>query len=89
MEPGQDGTVSVVLSIAAITAEELNYRTYRTGREVARLMLYAVGEGLGYRQLNDVWRTIAYVDIARGKKSWGAQERRGFAAADDTAAGEE
>jgi hypothetical protein len=36
-------------------------------------------ENVGYHQLHDVWRTIGYVDIARGRTSWGAQQRRGFA----------
>jgi hypothetical protein len=35
--------------------------------------------GAGYHQLHDLWRTIGYVDIARGKTGWGAQDRRGFA----------
>ncbi|HEY3206297.1 MAG TPA: hypothetical protein VGJ58_05050 [Gaiellaceae bacterium] len=36
-------------------------------------------ENIGYHQLHDLWRTIGYVDIARGKTGWGAQQRRGFA----------
>ena len=44
-----------------------------------RLLAYAVLENIGYHQLHDLWRTIGYVDIARGKTGWGAQQRRGFA----------
>jgi hypothetical protein len=39
-------------------------------------------EAFGDRKLNDVWRPIGYPDIARGKKSWGVQQRRGFGAAE-------
>jgi hypothetical protein len=72
--------LSVALSATALTIEELNYRRYPSRRDALRLIGYALLEGLGYRQLNDVWRAIAYLDIARGKKTWGAQQRRGFTA---------
>jgi cellulose synthase/poly-beta-1,6-N-acetylglucosamine synthase-like glycosyltransferase len=73
--------LSIALSVAAIAVDELNYRTYRTRGEVLRLLCYAVVESLGYRQLNEVWRGLGFVDIARGKKAWGTQQRRGFAGA--------
>jgi hypothetical protein len=31
--------------------------------------------------MNAEWGTLRYLDIVRGKKAWGAQERRGFAGA--------
>ena len=73
--------LSIALSIAAVAVDELNFRTYRTRREVLRLLWYAVAETLGYHQLNDLWRGMGFVDIARRKKAWGAQQRRGFAGA--------
>jgi hypothetical protein len=42
------------------------------------MVLYSVLENFGYRQLNDMWRVIALVDLARGKQGWGAQRRRGI-----------
>ena len=30
----------------------------------------ALVENLGYRQLNDLWRMIAFVDLARRKQGW-------------------
>jgi cellulose synthase/poly-beta-1,6-N-acetylglucosamine synthase-like glycosyltransferase len=74
--------LSVVLSTAAVAVDELNFRTYDTRREMLRLLWYAFAESFGYHQLNDVWRGLAFIDIARGKQGWGAQERRGFAGAD-------
>ena len=38
----------------------------------------ALVENLGYRQLNDLWRMIAFVDLGRRKQGWGAQKRRGI-----------
>jgi cellulose synthase/poly-beta-1,6-N-acetylglucosamine synthase-like glycosyltransferase len=71
--------LGVSLTFAAIATDELSYRTYRSRSEALRLVWYAVVEIFYYRQLNEFWRAVAYLDIARGKKSWGAQQRRGFA----------
>ena len=72
--------LGLLLTTAALALEEFSYRRYRHRREVARLLVYAVLENIGYRQLHDAWRAIGYVDIARGTKSWGTQQRRGFGA---------
>jgi hypothetical protein len=42
------------------------------------MMFFTVVENLGYRQLNDLWRVLALVDLARRKQGWGAQRRRGI-----------
>jgi cellulose synthase/poly-beta-1,6-N-acetylglucosamine synthase-like glycosyltransferase len=72
--------LGLVLSLAAVALEELSYRRYRRRREVLRLLGYAVLENLGYHQLHDLWRTIGYVDIARGRTAWGEQRRAEFGA---------
>jgi cellulose synthase/poly-beta-1,6-N-acetylglucosamine synthase-like glycosyltransferase len=73
--------MGLLLTTAAIALDELAYHRYRR-RETLRLLAYAVLENVGYHQLHNIWRTIGYVDIARGKKGWGKQHRRGFAAAE-------
>jgi len=70
--------MGLLLTTAALVLEELAFRRYRRG-EMVRLLGYAVLENFGYHQLHDIWRTIGYVDIVRGKKGWGEQRRRGFA----------
>jgi cellulose synthase/poly-beta-1,6-N-acetylglucosamine synthase-like glycosyltransferase len=70
--------LGLLLTMAALGLEELLYQRYRHRRDMARLFAYAVLENFGYHQLHDVWRAIGYVDIARGEKGWGAQQRRGF-----------
>jgi cellulose synthase/poly-beta-1,6-N-acetylglucosamine synthase-like glycosyltransferase len=72
--------LGLLLTTAAIALEELNARSYRRWSDVFRMLFYAVAENLGYHQLHDCWRALGYWDIARGKKGWGAQQRRGFAA---------
>ena len=71
--------LGVLLSVAALALEEFNFRRHPRRREVARLLWYSVAENFGYRQLNDLWRTIAYVDLLRRRRGWGVQKRRGFA----------
>jgi cellulose synthase/poly-beta-1,6-N-acetylglucosamine synthase-like glycosyltransferase len=77
--------LGLLLTTAALVLEEFSYRRYRRGREVVRLLCYAVLENIGYHQLHDVWRSIGYIDIARGTTGWGAQQRRGFAPTPATA----
>lgn len=70
--------LAIVLSVAASTLEQFGLRSLSRDRDVGRLLAYALFENFGYRQLVTVWRTIAYVDLARREKAWGAQARRGF-----------
>jgi cellulose synthase/poly-beta-1,6-N-acetylglucosamine synthase-like glycosyltransferase len=70
--------VGIALSIAALALEEFNFRRHARNRDVARMILYSVLENIGYRQLNDAWRMLAFVDLARRKRGWGAQVRRGI-----------
>jgi cellulose synthase/poly-beta-1,6-N-acetylglucosamine synthase-like glycosyltransferase len=75
--------LGLLLTTAALALEEFTYRRYPRRRDVLRLLAYAVVENFGYHQMHDVWRTLGYFDIARGKTTWGTQQRRGFAPADD------
>jgi cellulose synthase/poly-beta-1,6-N-acetylglucosamine synthase-like glycosyltransferase len=70
--------VGILLSIAALALEEFNFRRHPRTRDIVRLVFYTVLENLGYRQLNDLWRMLAFVDLARRKQGWGAQKRRGI-----------
>ena len=70
--------LGVALTTSALALEEFSYHRYQRRSEILRLLLYAVLENIGYHQLHDFWRTMGYVDIARGKTGWGAQQRRGF-----------
>ncbi len=64
-------------SISALALEEFSFRRHPRGREILRMSAYAV-ENLGYRQLTDLWRGVAFWDLLRGKKSWGDMQRRGL-----------
>jgi cellulose synthase/poly-beta-1,6-N-acetylglucosamine synthase-like glycosyltransferase len=70
--------LSVVLSVAAIMLDGYAGRQHDRAVDVARLALYAVLENFGYRQLSAFWRCRGIVDLARGRKEWGAMQRRGL-----------
>jgi cellulose synthase/poly-beta-1,6-N-acetylglucosamine synthase-like glycosyltransferase len=78
--------LGLALTTAALALEEFSFQRYRRRREVARLLWYAVVENVGYHQLHDIWRTMGYFDIMRGKTAWGVQQRRGFSTPDETPA---
>jgi cellulose synthase/poly-beta-1,6-N-acetylglucosamine synthase-like glycosyltransferase len=72
--------LGLLLSVAALVLEELSFRRQTSGRELARLLAYTLGEHFGYRQLNDFWRLEGLVDVLRGRRGWGELRRRGFLA---------
>jgi hypothetical protein len=78
--------LGVLLSVSALALEEFSFRRHPSQREVLRLLAYAVLDNFGYRQLCDVWRVQGLWDVARRRRSWGAQTRKGFAAAPTDAA---
>jgi hypothetical protein len=63
-------TLGVSLTIVAFIVGDLSGASF-----VGFLVLL---ENLGYHQLNDLWRMIAFVDLASRKQGWGAQKRRGI-----------
>jgi cellulose synthase/poly-beta-1,6-N-acetylglucosamine synthase-like glycosyltransferase len=70
----------VLLSLLAITLEELSFR--RVGNTVDRwlLVLWALLEPLGFRQLTVFWRVRGLVRWIGGHDDWGTMPRQGFAA---------
>lgn len=72
------------LSLATLLLEELSFRRYAGLRDHALLLLWAVLENFGYRQLTVLWRLRGLVNYLRRRTTWGAMERRGFAGAPKT-----
>jgi hypothetical protein len=72
--------LGILLSVAALALEEFSFRRHPLTREVARLVAYSVAENVGYRQLNDLWRALAFVDLARRRGAWGSTGAAGSAA---------
>lgn len=70
--------LGTLLSLSALALEEFSFRRHARAGEIARLLVYAVVDNLGYRQLTDVWRVLGLVDLARGRHEWGAMTRKGL-----------
>ncbi|GBE25827.1 poly-beta-1,6-N-acetyl-D-glucosamine synthase [bacterium BMS3Bbin02] len=73
------------LSVAAVALEEMSFRRYRKGRDLAVMLGLALVETLGYRHLNTYWRLKGMWAFLRGDNDWGTMDRRGFGE-DDSAA---
>jgi cellulose synthase/poly-beta-1,6-N-acetylglucosamine synthase-like glycosyltransferase len=72
---------SILVSVLAVLLEDIAFRRYPRPRDLAFLILAAVLEHLGYRQLTVWWRVRAFWEFFRGDLSWGAMERRGVGTA--------
>jgi cellulose synthase/poly-beta-1,6-N-acetylglucosamine synthase-like glycosyltransferase len=70
--------LGILLSVSALGLEELSFRRYTRAREAGTLLVYAVLENFGYRQLNDFWKLQAFAELLRRKGEWGEMRRRGL-----------
>jgi cellulose synthase/poly-beta-1,6-N-acetylglucosamine synthase-like glycosyltransferase len=70
----------VLVSALAVLLEDIAFRRYPSVRDLGRLLVGAVLENFGFRQLTVWWRVRAFWEYLRGDLSWGAMERRGVSA---------
>ncbi|MCA0983840.1 glycosyltransferase [Halobacillus yeomjeoni] len=70
------------LSMSAVLLEEMTFRKYTRVRDFFKLMLFSMIESFWYRQLNAIWRTMAFFRIRPNRKArkgaWGGMERKGL-----------
>lgn len=71
----------LLLSVWAVVFEETTYHVYPRTGDFVRLLTYAAAEPFGYRQLTVLWRLYAFLNVVRGRRSWGEMRRRGFSPA--------
>jgi cellulose synthase/poly-beta-1,6-N-acetylglucosamine synthase-like glycosyltransferase len=70
-------SLGILLSVSAVLLEEISFHVYPKPRHVLLLVLAAIAENFGYRQLNAVWRLIGLVKWLRGGKAqWGEMSRK-------------
>lgn len=67
----------LVLTLGAAALEDATANRYPAWSELRRILLYAVGENFGYRQLLHVWRLEGIWQLIQ-KSEWGAMERKGL-----------
>jgi cellulose synthase/poly-beta-1,6-N-acetylglucosamine synthase-like glycosyltransferase len=70
----------LVLTLGAAALEDATANRHPAWSDLRRILLYALGENLGYRQLLHVWRIEGFWQLIR-KPGWGTMERRGLSAA--------
>lgn len=68
--------LSAYVSLLGLAIEQYNYNTFRTS-ELPRLVLLALVEPIFYRQTIDLARSIAIVNVIRGRREWSSPERKG------------
>ena len=68
-----------LISIASVLLEEMSFRRYLRLTDVLKLLVAAVAENFGYRQLTTFWRLRGTIDYWRGRNDWGTMTRKGLA----------
>ncbi len=70
---------AILVTLAAMAAEELTFHKYTRWRDLGAILLAAVLENVGYRQATAWWRLEGWWASLRGKKQiWGTMTRQGF-----------
>jgi len=59
-----------LLSVGGVLLEELTYRRYPRMGDLLQLLLYAVMENFGFRQLTVFYRVQGFWQYITGKKKW-------------------
>jgi cellulose synthase/poly-beta-1,6-N-acetylglucosamine synthase-like glycosyltransferase len=66
----------ILLSASSLLLDEMSFHTYPRTRHVFMLLVAAVAENVGYRQLNTLWRLWGTVRwLVGAKPAWGAMTR--------------
>ena len=70
--------LGTALTAFTLLLEDLSFHRYNSFRDRALLFWWALLENVGYRQLTVWWRLRGLWKFIRGRKDWGAMERKGF-----------
>jgi len=70
---------AVLVTLAAVAVEEFAFHRYKRWRDLAIIILAAVVENFGFRQLTAWWRVQgSYQALRRTRAEWGVMTRTGF-----------
>jgi cellulose synthase/poly-beta-1,6-N-acetylglucosamine synthase-like glycosyltransferase len=70
--------LGTALTAFTLILEDVSFHRYETFRDRVLLLAWAMLENFGYRQITVYWRLRGLWKFLRGKKDWGAMERKGF-----------
>ena len=65
-------------TLLAVLLSDVATRRYMTGRDLIVLVVVAMVECVGYRQLVSWWGCVGTVQAMTGKSGWGVMKRRAF-----------
>jgi cellulose synthase/poly-beta-1,6-N-acetylglucosamine synthase-like glycosyltransferase len=74
----------LVLTFGSIALEDATSHRFPGWDDLRRVLLYAVAENFGYRQLLHVWRIEGFWQLIH-KEQWGAMPRKGLSRPDEPA----
>jgi cellulose synthase/poly-beta-1,6-N-acetylglucosamine synthase-like glycosyltransferase len=66
------------VSLTAVLLNDVTTREYMRGSDLAVLVLVALLENCGYRQVNSWWAWVGTAQALTGKRGWGVMKRRAF-----------
>ena len=67
-----------VLTISTLLMEQLTYHRYAGKGDALLLVMWALVESVGYRQLTVWWRLRGLARFFLGRTDWGVMSRKGF-----------
>ena len=70
--------LGTALTAFTLILEDISFHRYDTFRDRILLLSWALLENFGYRQITVYWRLRGLWKFLRGRKDWGAMERKGF-----------
>lgn len=68
----------LLLSFGAIALEDASFGRHTGWDQLSRILVFAVIENLGYRQLTHVWKAEGIWELVRGGGVWGEMKRTGL-----------
>ncbi len=73
--------LGTLLSLLSLLLEEYSSGRYPRIQDILILTLFSVLENVLYRQWLTIVRVLSFFDFYKGKKEWGAMQKKGFAQA--------
>lgn len=74
-----------MISVSGIALDLMACPRYERTRDIAKLLIVALVENLGYRQVTVVWRIQGLINAILRRRAWGPMIRRGFGPVEGTA----
>lgn len=65
----------VILSLSSLILSEISLKRYEEPKDRLKLLVLAVLENFGYRQLHSIWRFKGLIQFLRKDQGWGEMER--------------